>query len=167
MNRINIKSIGFALIVLIIIVIACGSKAKDGEKESGKGFELFQKKAPKPTGVPAVLTTEEFIEKVHDFKTLGKNWKYKGSYPCVVDFYADWCRPCKMMEPMYNKLAAEYKDKIIFYKINIDHYKDAALAYGITSIPTFLFCPVNGAPQLVSGYMEEETFKPILEEILQ
>ena len=106
------------------------------------------------------------MEKVHDYKNM-TTWKYKGDKPCIVDFYADWCRPCKMMDPILEKIAKEYEGKIIIYKINIDENKDIAQAFQINSIPFFLFCPLEEQAQSAMGMMSEENLRTAIKDVLK
>jgi len=112
------------------------------------------------------LTKAEFISRVADFRKNPGDWKYLGDKPCIVDFYASWCGPCKMVAPILEDLAKEYDGKIYIYKVNIDAEEEIADAYGIHSIPTILFCPVYGAPQMVQGAMPEESFRKAITEVL-
>ena len=86
------------------------------------------------------LTTEDFKEKVFNYET-GKEWKYEGNLPAIIDFYADWCSPCKMVAPILEDLAREYSGKIMVYKVNTENEQELASVFGIQSIPTFLFIP--------------------------
>ena len=114
---------------------------------------------------PISITSEQYIQLVADFKK-DKEWKFKGKKPCVVDFYADWCRPCKMMEPAFEKAAEKYAGKVNFYKINVDFNKDISAAYQITGIPTLFFCTVDGKVGRVSGLLSEEEIMAYVESIL-
>lgn len=96
------------------------------------------------------LTTEEFKEKVFDFTTQTE-WNFKGDKPAIVDFYADWCGPCKMVSPVLDELSEEYSDKMNVYKIDTDAEQELAMAFGIQSIPSILFIPVEGKPQMAQG----------------
>lgn len=116
--------------------------------------------------VPVEINTEEYIKLIHDFKTFSF-WKFNGNKPCVVDFYADWCRPCKMMEPTIAKLAKEYAGKVNFYKVNVDKNKELAQAYGVSSIPFFLFCSNSEQPQASMGMMSEDDMRNVIESMLK
>ncbi len=96
------------------------------------------------------LTAVTFKQKVFDY-SKSKNWSYKGKIPCIIDFYADWCRPCKMISPYLEELAKDYKGKIYVYKINTDKEQELAQAFGIQSIPAVLFVPMSGQPQMMVG----------------
>ena len=117
------------------------------------------------------LTKKEFLDKVMDYEKNPDAWNYKGTKPCLIDFYADWCRPCKLTAPILEELAAEYQGKIDIYKINIDQERELAQVFGVQSIPAFLVCPMEGKPRMSSGIgpSAEETkkmFKQLIEDYL-
>lgn|SRR5690606_15562244 len=111
------------------------------------------------------LTTAEFKDKVFDYVNE-QEWKYKGSLPAIIDFYADWCGPCKMVAPILEDLAIEYEDKLVIYKVDTEVEQELSAAFGIQSIPTFLFIPVNGDPMMQPGALPKKVFKQIIEEKL-
>jgi thioredoxin len=111
------------------------------------------------------LTTSEFIESVFDY-TKEKEWKFKGSKPAIIDFYADWCAPCKMVAPILEQLSEEYKGKIDIYKVNTEQERELSSVFGIMSIPSFLFIPMEGMPSLEPGAFPKQAFKEIIEEHL-
>ena len=115
------------------------------------------------------LTKEQFIEKVWDYTgDSGKEWKYKGDKPAIIDFYADWCGPCKRLSPILEEIAAEYEGKVIIYKVNVDDERDIATAFGIRSLPTLLFVPKQGNPSVVEGFLpKEELYKAMNATILK
>lgn len=102
------------------------------------------------------LTKETFINKVFDFEK-NKDWKFEGKLPCLIDFYADWCQPCKIVAPILEELSKEYEGKINIYKVNTEEETELAAAFGIRSIPSLLFCPVEGQPQMSQGALPKET----------
>ena len=111
------------------------------------------------------LTKETFLKKVFDFET-NKEWKYEGDLPCVIDFYADWCGPCKMVTPILEELSKEYDGKIHIYKIDTEAEQELAGAFGIRSIPSMLFCPKEGQPQMAVGALPKKTIEKAIKEIL-
>jgi thioredoxin len=112
------------------------------------------------------LTTEDFKEKVFNYATE-KEWKYAGTLPAIIDFYADWCGPCKMVAPILEELSNEYDGRIVIYKVNTDKEQEVASVFGIQSIPTFLFIPGNdGQPMMEPGAFPKHVFKEIIEEDL-
>jgi thioredoxin 1 len=111
------------------------------------------------------LTAKDFKEKVFNYET-GKEWKYEGSLPAIVDFYADWCSPCKMVAPILEDIALEYSGKIMVYKINTENEKELASVFGIQSIPTLLFIPKEGQPQAAMGALPRHTFEKVIQDVL-
>jgi len=112
------------------------------------------------------LTKAEFKEKVFDYENAGGEWKYLGDRPAIVDFYATWCGPCKKIAPVLEKLAKEYDGKIYVYKVDTDRERELAAAFGIRSIPTLLFIPMEGDPQVAMGALPEETLKEAVDNFL-
>lgn len=112
------------------------------------------------------LDYDGFIKKVWDFEKNPKNFVYKGNVPAVVDFYADWCGPCRMVAPIMEKLANEYQGRLVVYKINVDQERDLSSVFDITSIPTVLFIPMTGKPKVRVGAMSEADYRKAIEEQL-
>ncbi len=112
------------------------------------------------------LTKETFKEKVFNFEQ-NKDWKYEGSVPCLIDFYADWCGPCKMVAPVLEELQKEYGDSIRIYKIDTEDQRELAGMFGIQSIPSLLFVPVDGQPQMAMGALPKSTFEQAIAEVLK
>jgi thioredoxin 1 len=112
------------------------------------------------------LTAETFRQKVFNYET-GGDWKYEGELPCIVDFYADWCGPCKMIAPILEELADEYSGKLMVYKVNTEEQQELAGIFGIQSIPSLLFIPKEGQPQMAMGALPKETFKKAFREVLK
>lgn len=111
------------------------------------------------------LTKETFLEKVFNFEQ-NKDWKFEGSLPCVIDFYADWCGPCKMVAPILEELSKEYNGKINIYKIDTEAEQELAMAFGIRSIPSMLFCPVDGQPQMAVGALPKDSLTKAINDVL-
>ena len=111
------------------------------------------------------LTTETFKSKVFDFEA-GKEWKFTGDKPCIIDFYADWCPPCQMVAPVLDDLAEEYQGKIDIYKVNTEQQQQLAAIFNIRSIPSFLFVPKEGEPQMAMGALPKETFVKAITDVL-
>ncbi|MEI6697323.1 MAG: thioredoxin [Bacteroidota bacterium] len=111
------------------------------------------------------LTKQAFIDKVFNYE-VNKDWKFEGELPCIIDFYADWCQPCKMVAPILEELSKEYEGKINIYKIDTEAEQELAGAFGIRSIPSILFCPKEGAPQMSMGALPKDSFKQMIEEVL-
>lgn len=111
------------------------------------------------------LTKQSFLEKVFNYEQ-NTDWKFEGELPCIIDFYADWCGPCKMVAPVLEELSEEFKGKINIFKINTEQETELASAFGIRSIPSLLFIPKNGQPQMAMGALPKETFKQVINDVL-
>ncbi len=111
------------------------------------------------------LTKETFLTKVFNYEN-NREWKFEGELPCLIDFYADWCGPCKMVAPILEELAEEYKGKINIYKVDTEDQQELAAVFGIRSIPSLLFCPKEGQPQMAMGALPKDTFKKAIADIL-
>lgn len=111
------------------------------------------------------LTTEDFQKKVFDYKA-SKEWKYVGERPCLIDFYATWCGPCKAVAPILETLAGEYEGRVDIYKVDVDKEKELAALFGIRSIPTMLYVPVGQQPTFTQGGMPKEALTELIDVIL-
>ncbi len=111
------------------------------------------------------LNEQTFKEKVFNYEA-NKEWKYEGKVPGLIDFYADWCQPCKMVSPILEELQEEYGDKIVIYKIDTEKERTLAGMFGIQSIPALLFVPADGQPQMAVGALPKETFKKAIKDVL-
>jgi len=115
---------------------------------------------------PEHLTVETFKQKVFDYEKNADEWVFEGDKPCIVDFYADWCKPCKLIAPIMEELANEYKGQINIYKVNTEQQRELSRVFGVRSIPTVLFIPMKGKPQMSQGALPKETFKQAIDEFL-
>ena len=111
------------------------------------------------------LTKQTFMEKVFDFEN-NKDWKFNGDKPCIIDFYADWCQPCKMVAPILEELSEEYKGKVDIYKVNTEDEQELAAVFGIRSIPSILFVPKDDKPQMAMGALPKESFVDAIQKVL-
>ena len=112
------------------------------------------------------LTRADFLTKVANYESNPEKWEYLGDKPCIIDFYADWCGPCKMIAPFLEEIAAEYEGEIYIYKVDTEAEQQLAADFGIRSIPSILFCPVGEAPQMAQGALPKDAFKQAIEEVL-
>lgn len=113
-----------------------------------------------------MLTKSAFLEKVFNFEK-SQEWKFEGKVPCIIDFYADWCNPCKMVAPILEELSNEYGDKLNIYKVDTEAEQELAGAFGIRSIPSMLFCPVDGEPQMAVGALPKHQLEEIIADVLK
>jgi thioredoxin 1 len=111
------------------------------------------------------LTKDTFLEKVFNYE-VNKEWKYEGELPCLIDFYADWCGPCKIVAPILEELSKEYEGKVNIYKVDTEDQQELAAAFGIRSIPSLLFCPMDEQPQMAQGALPKETLKQVINDLL-
>ncbi len=111
------------------------------------------------------LTTEEFKSGIFNYETEAE-WNYKGTLPAIIDFYADWCGPCKMVAPVLEQLSEEYAGKLLVYKVDTEVESELAAVFGIQSIPTFLFIPAEGQPMIQPGALPKTMFRKVIEEHL-
>ncbi len=112
------------------------------------------------------LDKAQFLTHIANYETSPNEWKYLGDKPAIIDFYASWCGPCRMLSPILEELALEYADRLTIYKVDTEKELELAAAFGIRSIPTLLFCPMAGSPQMTQGAMGIEDLRRIINEVL-
>ena len=112
------------------------------------------------------LTKNDFLKKVVNYETQPDTWNYLGDKPALIDFYADWCGPCKRLAPELEALAEEYGDRIYIYKVNTEKEQELAAVFGIRSIPTLLFIPMEGQPRIAQGALPRQELKKLIDEVL-
>jgi thioredoxin len=154
------RKILFAGIMLAIVFTASAGKNKENKTEGTNQSKEIEK-----TGT-IHLTKAEFLTKVSNYEVNPTEWKYLGDKPCIIDFYASWCGPCKLIAPILDELAKEYDGQIYIYKVNTEEEQDLAAAFGIRSIPSILFCPIGEAPQMAQGALPKDVIKKAITEIL-
>ena len=111
------------------------------------------------------LTKETFLNKIFNYEK-NKEWKFEGEKPCIIDFYADWCGPCKIVAPVLEELAKDFDGKIDVFKVDTEEEQELASVFGIRSIPSFLFVPAEGQPQMAMGALPKETFVKAFKDVL-
>ena len=111
------------------------------------------------------INKQAFLEKVFNYEN-NKDWKFEGELPCIIDFYADWCQPCKQVAPILEELSDEFAGKINIYKVNTEAEQELAGAFGIRSIPSMLFCPAEGQPQMAVGALPKESLIQAINDVL-
>lgn len=112
------------------------------------------------------LTKQDFLQKVYDYEN-NDEWKFEGAKPAIIDFYADWCGPCKMVAPILEELSDEYADKLDIYKVDTDAEQELSQVFGIQSIPSMLFVPVGEKPQMAVGALPKDSIKQAMKEVLK
>lgn len=145
-----------ALLVFVVLG-ACSGNNSENKSANNKNEKVMK---------PIHLTKSEFLAKVANYEKSPENWTYLGDKPCIIDFYASWCGPCKMIAPVLEELAKEYEGEIYIYKIDTEAERELAADFGIRSIPTLLFCPIGENPQMAQGAMPKDTFIKIIDEVL-
>ncbi len=145
--------------LMALLLISCNNKVETKDQ-----IEETIKKENKMTTIH--LTKAEFLSKVANFETNPTEWKYLGDKPALIDFYADWCGPCKAIAPVLEELAAEYGDRIYIYKINTETEPELAAVFGIRSIPSLLFVPMNAQPQMAAGALPKQQLKEAIDNLL-
>lgn len=112
------------------------------------------------------LNKADFLNKVANYETSPSEWKFLGERPAIIDFYATWCGPCKMLSPVLEELAAEYAGKIDIYKVNVEEEEELAGVFGVRSVPTLLFVPMEGAPQMAQGALPKNVLQEAIRNVL-
>ncbi len=148
-----------------LLTMACnGAKGESSDKRTEKSKILQGEKVEK--GKTIHITKADFLQKIANFETNPTEWKYLGDKPCIVDFYANWCGPCRMIAPILDNLAKEYQNDIYIYKVNVDKEKELAGVLGIQSLPSLLFIPKTGKPMLMVGGLPKKVFKDKIDNFL-
>ena len=155
-----IKNILLAFTAVIVLTTACSNTT--GNQAETKPSTSVSKEG----GLIEYLTYETFIEKVWNFETNPQNFVFVGDVPAIVDFYADWCAPCRKIAPIMDKLAKEYDGKLKIYKIDVDKEQKLAGVFQVRSIPSILFIPKTGQPMMQAGALTEEMYRQIIDEQL-
>lgn len=153
------KRIVFVCLLLAVTYTAFAGGSKDNKVQNN------QSKEQKKMGT-IHLTKAEFLSKVANYEKSPTEWKYLGDKPCIIDFYASWCGPCKTIAPILEELAKEYEGQLYIYKINTEEEQELAGAFGVRSIPTVIFCPMGAAPQMSQGAMPKESFVKAINDLL-
>lgn len=149
------------VMAVLLLLIACNNtSAKNGNSET-----LSQEQVSNNVIIKE-LNKKEFLDKVYNYEKNPQEWVYEGSLPCIVDFYADWCGPCKALSPRLEKMAKEFEGKIVIYKINVDKEQEIAGGFGISSIPALLWCPLRGEPHFTQGALSQDELKKRINEQL-
>ena len=146
------RTLASLIVLFALFTTSCAQSAKETKKEEASAVVQMDK--------------QMFLSKVFDYTTGATEWKYQGDKPAVIDFYATWCGPCRMVAPILKDLAKEYGDSIVIYKVDTDKEKELSMAMGIQSLPTIVFIPQNGQPQVIVGAADKSTFRRAIDEVL-
>ena len=150
-------------ILTVFMLVSCGSSDK-----KSKNNEVIQEEATvdKKETYVKTLDYKTFIKKVWDIESHPDSVAYQGKLPCIIDFYADWCGPCRKVAPIMEEIAKEYDGKLIVYKVNVDNERKLATVFKIQSIPTVFFFPTNGQPLSQVGGLSKEDYINIINKYL-
>jgi thioredoxin len=171
LNNLKMRKGILSIIVLLSIgITSCSNSESKNLPEGEQLAVLTSKKEIKSKTVKSEttmehLTKQTFQEKVFNYEK-NKEWQYEGDLPCIIDFYADWCGPCKMVAPILEELSKEYEGKIKIYKIDTEKEQELAAVFGIRSIPSILFVPKDGQPQMAMGALPKQSLEKAINEIL-
>lgn len=143
-----------AAAVLLVVVVAFAANRPKQSRITEKTVKTIE------------MNKKMFVEKVFDYENNSDEWKYIGDKPAIIDFWAPWCGPCKQISPILEELAKQYDGEIYIYKINVDNEPELANTFGIRSIPTLLFVPMEGKPHMAQGALPKESFKKVIDEVL-
>jgi thioredoxin len=156
------KKIAFFLMIFAAVNLqACSGNAETTDKSSNNSSSTSTE------GKVVKLTAESFQKLVWDYKANPQKWVFKGDQPVIIDFYADWCRPCKMIAPIMDELSKEYNGKVRIYKVNTDEQRELAGIFNISSIPAILYVPMDGQPQMSVGAQQKEGYVEMIKTILK
>lgn len=160
----------FLMILMVgFSAVACTSTGENPGNEKSSPAAEISNPAGNPDGdqaKPEFLNKETFKQKIWNYEENPKEWVYEGDQPAIIDFYADWCKPCKMVAPILEEISRDYQGEIKVYKIDTQVERELAAVFQVTSIPTFLYIPENGKPQMDRGFKDKAAFERIIKDIL-
>jgi thioredoxin len=159
----RIRAVAAMLAIVLSTFVSCASK---GDSKTPDATAPKNGVVAGETNAVIYLNKAMFKEKVFDYE-VNSEWNYVGDKPAIIDFYADWCKPCKMLSPVLEEIQKDYKGKIQVYKIDTEVERELAAVFGIQSLPTVLFVPVTGQPQAVMGFRPKEDLKKIITDVLK
>ena len=163
----RLKGILLVAVAFSFTMVACGNQGKNNNTNTTEtNSNKIENNMTTTTKKTINLTRAEFLTKVANFEETPDKWVYLGDKPAIIDFYADWCGPCKMIAPILEELAAEYEGQIYIYKVDTEAEQQLAGEFGIRSIPSILFVPMGEDPQMAQGALPKDAFKQAIEEVL-
>ncbi|HOI86937.1 MAG TPA: thioredoxin [Lentimicrobium sp.] len=160
------KRIFTLALVASLAFFGCNQTTSNGQSASNEPVKETTAVASAEAGKVIQMNKAMFLERVFNYEKSPDKWIYEGNKPCIIDFYADWCGPCKRVAPIMAELAEQYKDQIVVYKVDTDKERELAQVFGIRSIPSILFCPAEGQPQMTAGALPKAEFEKMVKEIL-
>jgi len=164
------KNIAIILAFLFVPILISCSDTQGSEHDNGSKEAVFNgdQGGSSSEAKPEFLTYDTFLKEVWNFEKNPQQWVYEGDVPCVIDFYADWCGPCKRVAPIMDELAKEFDGKLKVYKINVDKERKLASVFQVRSIPSVLFVPKDGKPMMQVGALQrDDYFKVVKEQLLK
>jgi thioredoxin len=156
------------LAIAVVTLYSCNTgQAKNNAKETNPATAETKTQSNGTEGGTVKLTKDKFLKEVWDYENSPKEWKFKGDKPALIDFYADWCGPCRTAAPILEEISKEYAGKVVIYKIDTQVERELASVFGVRGIPAFLYIPVEGKPSMTSGIgrTKEDTKKMFKENI--
>lgn len=160
------KILSLPIFLVFVLAISGCSNINGNQEETNVNIDNQASNGPGDELAPIYLTYDTFLEKVWDFESNPQEWVYKGDIPCVIDFYADWCKPCKMVAPIMDDLAKTYDGRVQIYKVDVDKEKKLASVFQVKSIPSVLFSPKEGRPMMQAGALPKDQYIQIIEKDL-
>ena len=161
------KKATFMILFLVAFVMNGCTSTSGNEEGTGTAQASANPSSPANEGKVIYLNTEDFRKLVWDYRQNPDTWVFKGDLPVIIDFYADWCRPCKMVAPIMEELAQTYKGKVTFYKVNTDMERELSTTFQIRSIPAILYVPKEGKPQMSVGLQQKEAYVQTITDFLK
>lgn len=152
--------------VASLAMFGCNQSTGNGQTTSGEPVKSATASANPEEGKVVQMNKAMFLERVFNYEKNPDTWVYEGNKPAIIDFYADWCGPCKKIAPIMAQLAEEYKDQIMIYKVDTDKERELAQVFQIRSIPSILFIPAEGQPQMTMGALPKAEFEKMIKEVL-
>ncbi len=155
-------------VFITLTATACGTANSENNTSatSNTDTEVNANDSEKAATKPEYLTAETFKQKIWNYENNPEEWVYEGTEPAIIDFYADWCKPCKMVAPILDEISKEYSGKLKVYKIDTQKERELASVFQVSSIPAFLYIPAKGQPQMDKGYKDKAAFERIIKEVL-